>query len=75
MNNTIVKTDQNVVPVGTGSVLVSRQIILITFPSNQGSAFVIQGTRVIPPALPCKREGVIYKFSITPIENARLYPS
>ena len=73
MNCIIAKTDWYDVLVCTGTVLVSRQIILISFPSNQGSAFVIQGTRVIPPALPRKREGVIYKFSITLIENARQY--
>ena len=45
MNSIIVKTDRNDVVVGTGTVLVSCQIILITFPYIQGSAFVIQGTR------------------------------
>ena len=43
---------------------------------SQDSAFVLQGMKwVISPAYPCKREGVIYKFNITPEENARQYPS
>ena len=45
MSSIILKTDMNDVLGGTGNVLVSRPIFLISFPSNQGSAFVSQGIR------------------------------